>query len=76
MVEGVDFDLRSTPQVRKQGGTVISKLYTLTPDSFKLCLMRARRNPNQPNQMDPTIYGRYFILLEMFKQDALTVLIF
>ncbi len=62
MVEGVDFELRDISQLRKQGGTSISKIYMLTPDSFKICLMRARRYTNQT--VDPTVYGLYFILLE------------
>ncbi len=62
MVEGVDFELRSTPQLRNQGGTNIVKSYILTPESFKKCLMRARRHAGQP--VDPVIYADYFLLLE------------
>jgi hypothetical protein len=72
MFEGVDFELRAVSELRKQGGTSISKHYILTPDSFKICLMRSRRNPNQT--VDPTIYGLYFILLEKAQTDVLAVL--
>ena len=34
-----DDDLLNVQQVRKQGGTVIKKEYTLHPRLFKLCLM-------------------------------------
>jgi hypothetical protein len=34
----------------------------LTPEAFKTCLLRARRYPNQT--VDPTIYSKYYLLLE------------
>ncbi len=43
-------------------GTKYSKKYTLTPDAFKKCLMRAKRGPNQ--SVDPVIYIDYYLLLE------------
>ena len=45
-----------------QGGFSTKKVYYLTPESFKLCLMRAQRRPNQP--VDPIIYANYYLLLE------------
>ncbi len=48
MVEDVDYLLRHvSEQVRKQGGTVISNSYILTPESFKFCLAQAQRSPRQ-----------------------------
>ena len=49
-------------QGRNQGGTSIKLIYKLTPESFKICLMRAQRRPNQP--VDPIIYANYYLLLE------------
>jgi hypothetical protein len=34
----------------------------LTPESFKKCLMRAQRRPNQT--VDPVVYCNYYLLLE------------
>ncbi len=62
LVKGVDFELQDILQLRKQGGTSISKLYMLNLRSFKRCLMRARRYANQP--VDPVKYCDYFALLE------------
>lgn len=36
--------------------------YLLSPDAFKMCLMRAQRRANHP--IDPVIYLRHFLLLE------------
>ena len=42
------------------------KVYNLTPEAFKKCLMRARKYPNQT--IDPVIYCDYYLLLEkMYK---------
>jgi len=63
LVEDIDYHLRDISQmVRPQGGGKQNKIYTLTPDAFKTCLIRARRYPNQT--VDPTIYSKYYLLLE------------
>lgn len=54
--------LRDIPQQDKMHGGSNKKLYYLTPESFKLCLMRARKYKNQP--VDPVIYANYYLLLE------------
>jgi hypothetical protein len=53
--------LRDVPQWHKSG-TKHSKLYMLTPESFKLCLMRSQRRAKQ--SVDPIIYANYYLLLE------------
>jgi hypothetical protein len=53
------------PDIRQpvpQGGYSTKKVYMLTPEAFKTCLMRARKYPNQT--VDPTIYSKYYLLLE------------
>ena len=45
-----------------QGGYSTKKVYKLTPEAFKTCLLRARRYPNQ--NVDPTVYSKYYLLLE------------
>ena len=45
-----------------KSGTKHSKLYTLTPEAFKKCLMRTQRRLDQP--IDPVIYCNYYLLLE------------
>ena len=62
MVEGEDFNLRHVSEVRKGRGAVVVNHYILTPESFKFCLARVQRRPDQP--VDPVIYFRYFLLLE------------
>ncbi len=62
MVEGDDFELTHMCVPRNQGGTNIVNSYILTPESFKKCLMRARRYTGQ--DADPAIYADYFLLLE------------
>ncbi len=62
MVEGDDFELTHMCELRNQGGTNIVNSYILTPESFKKCLMRARRYTGQ--DADPAIYADYFLLLE------------
>ena len=57
-----DFNLHDIVQVRENRGTVIKKIYTLTPEAFKKCLMRARKYKDQP--IDPVIYCDYYLLLE------------
>ncbi len=62
LIEGENYLLRDiSEQVKKHGGSN-KKEYYLTPDGFKLCLIRARRYGNQP--VDPVIYANYFLLLE------------
>jgi hypothetical protein len=46
----------------KQGGFTKSKQYTLTPEAFKICLMRAQRRTDQGK--DPVTYAMYYLLLE------------
>ena len=58
--EGKDFNLLNVEQVRKKQngascGTVIKKMYTLTPETFKICLMRSQ------NTLD---YNMYFTFIE------------
>ena len=63
LVENVDYsELRDVSQLRPQGGTSIKKIYMLTPEAFKKCLMRAQRRPRQ--KVDPVIYCDYYLLLE------------
>lgn len=62
LVENGDYNLRDVPQVRKNRGDVMKKVYMLTPEAFKSCLMRARRYPNQ--KVDPQIFSKYYLLLE------------
>jgi hypothetical protein len=62
LVEGADYELRDVSQLRPQGGTSIKKVYHLTPNAFKKCLMRALRRSKQT--IDPAIYCDYFLLLE------------
>jgi hypothetical protein len=38
------------------------KVYMLTPEAFKNCLLRARKYPKQ--KVDPKVYSRYYLLLE------------
>jgi len=62
LVEDEDYELRDVSELRPQGGTSTKKVYTLTPESFKKCLMRAQRRPAQT--VDPVIYCDYYLLLE------------
>ena len=56
-----DFTLQDILQ-RGNSGSQIHKCYTLTPEAFKKCLMRARKYKDQP--IDPVIYCDYYLLLE------------
>ncbi len=58
----VDFRVADIRYPVKQGGFSTKKVYYLTPEAFKKCLMRARRYKNQP--VDPVIYCNYYLLLE------------
>jgi len=63
LVEDIDYsELEDILQLRPQGGTSTKKVYMLTPEAFKTCLMRARNYPNQ--KVDPVIYSKYYLLLE------------
>jgi len=63
LVENEDYsELQDVLQLRPQGGTSIKKVYMLTPEAFKKCLMRAQRRPKQ--KVDPVIYCDYYLLLE------------
>jgi len=56
LVEGEEYSLLLDIQQQWKGarGTKYTKVYMLTPDAFKTCLMRARRYPNQT--VDPQVY--------------------
>ena len=58
---GVNYTLQDVLQ-RGNSGAQYSKVYKLNNKSFKICLMRAQRRPNQP--VDPIIYANYYMLLE------------
>lgn len=62
LVENEDYRVRDISQPVKQGGYSTKKIYMLTPEAFKKCLMRARRYPNQ--KIDPQIFSKYYLLLE------------
>ena len=64
LVEGEEYSLLLDIQQQWKGarGTKYTKVYMLTPDAFKTCLMRARRYPNQTT--DPQVYSKYYLLLE------------
>ena len=56
-----DYVLLDVQQNSKKGGRP-AKLYTLTPEAFKICLMRAQHREGQ--SIDPVIYCDYYSLLE------------
>jgi uncharacterized coiled-coil protein SlyX len=62
MVEVIDYRLQDILQPVAQGGFTKIKSYFLNADSFKKCLMRAKRHAGQA--VDPMIYCDYYILLE------------
>jgi hypothetical protein len=62
LVEDEEYNLQDILQVRKNRGTIVKKVYMLTPEAFKTCLLRARRYPNQT--VDPVVYCDYYLLLE------------
>ena len=62
LVEDEDYRLEDILQPVPQGGYSTKKVYILTPEAFKTCLMRARKYPNQ--KVDPVIYSKYYLLLE------------
>ncbi len=61
MVEGKHFKVQDVKKRGKSGGTK-SKLYMLTPDAFKICLIKSKRFTGQ--RVDPMVYLYYFLLLE------------
>ncbi len=44
-------------------GTKPRKQYTLTPEAFKLCLLRAKKS-NKDGAVDPKIYAEYYMFIE------------
>jgi hypothetical protein len=62
LVEGEEYRLTDICEPVLQGGYSTKKVYTLTPEAFKTCLMRARKYPGQT--VDPAIYSKYYLLLE------------
>lgn len=62
LTEDEDYQVMDVHELRIQGGTSIKHQYMLTPEAFKLCLMRSLRRGNQ--LVDPVIYANYFLLLE------------
>jgi len=62
LIEGEEYRLQDVLQPVPQGGYSTKKVYMLTPESFKKCLMRAQRRPNQT--IDPVVYCDYYLLLE------------
>lgn len=57
LVEGTDYELLADVREQLPRGAKHSKHYHLTPEAFKMCLMRAQRRADQP--VDPVIYVRY-----------------
>jgi hypothetical protein len=62
LVDGEEYNLQDILEVRKNRGDVIKKIYMLTPEAFKTCLMRSRKYPGQT--VDPAVYSKYYLLLE------------
>ncbi len=63
LIENEDYSevLRDVSQNLSFGGRP-KKVYMLTPEAFKKCLMRAQRRPRQ--KVDPVVYCDYYLLLE------------
>jgi DNA-binding transcriptional MerR regulator len=63
LVKNEEYHLRDISEmVRPQGGGKATKVYMLTPEAFKTCLMRSRKYPGQT--VDPSVYSKYYLLLE------------
>jgi len=63
LTEGEDYQLLDIQQQSATSrGLKHCKVYYLSPEAFKKCLMRARKYPNQT--VDPVIYCDYYLLLE------------
>jgi hypothetical protein len=64
LVENEEYSLLQDVLQQWKGsrGIKYKKVYMLTPEAFKKCLMRAQRRPNQT--VDPVVYCDYYLLLE------------
>jgi len=64
LVENIDYSLLRDISEQWEGARGIkhTKVYKLTPEAFKNCLLRARKYPKQ--KIDPKVYSRYYLLLE------------
>ena len=64
LAENIDYSLlRDVPQQWEGArGIKHTKVYMLTPEAFKKCLMRAQRRSKQ--KVDPVVYCDYYLLLE------------
>ncbi len=62
LVDGEDYITESTKITLSHGGSNTKHDYYLNPDSFKLCLMRAKKEKNQ--EIDVEKYARYYIFVE------------
>ena len=64
LVENIDYSLLQDVLQQWEGARGIkhTKVYIITPEAFKKCLMRAQRRPKQ--KVDPVIYCDYYLLLE------------
>jgi len=58
--EGPEYVLQDVLQNSKKGGRP-AKVYMLTPEAFKMCLMRAQRRSAQ--SIDVTQYAKYYLFL-------------
>jgi hypothetical protein len=61
LVENEEY-LLTDIRVKFPSGLKYKKVYLLTPEAFKTCLLRARKYPNQ--KVDPVVYSKYYLLLE------------
>ncbi len=61
MVETEDYVMHTICE-RGKSGAQKRNIYMLTPEAFKMCLIRSRCFPGQGT--DPKVYAKYFILLE------------
>ena len=64
LVEKIDYQLLRDVSQQWEGsrGIKYTKVYMLTPEAFKKCLLRAQRRPKQ--SVDPVVYCDYYLLLE------------
>jgi hypothetical protein len=67
LVEDVDYLLLDVQQVRKNRGAVIKKVYMITPEAFKKCLMRAQRRPAQKIDTFKSIFDELDIKRDRLK---------
>ncbi len=63
LISGQHYSVADIRRSVKQGGNSIRKQYTLTPEAFKLCLLRAKKS-NKENAVDPKIYAEYYMFIE------------